>query len=101
MKTKSLSKAPVGHVKVVMEPNQEGYVELMGVKVGDETLGTYLQSIKNAINDEKEKREQAEQENASLKLEVGEQQAHIKNIEGKLAQLELCIEETIKGLITR
>ena len=49
MKTTCLIKAQVGMVKHVIEPNKEGYCNLMDLPVGDITLQVMIDGMKRAI----------------------------------------------------
>lgn len=70
MKTTSLIKAPVGYVKYVIEPNREGYIEVMGLPVGDITLQALIDGMKKGLKDAQDKNDHLEQAIAKMEERI-------------------------------
>lgn len=101
MKTKSLSKAKMGSVQVVLEPNQLGYSSLGEIPYDERPLHEVIADIYRELKTASKELQEQRNENEALKEELRLSNVEIEALRTEIAKNRKAIEETLKGLITR
>lgn len=101
MKTKSLTKAKIGSVKVVLEANTEGYSSLGEIPYDENLLHEVITELRKDTKTNHELILKQDEQIALLNAQNKALEKELFSTNQDVAKLRVAIEETVKGLITR